>query len=105
MDVVAVAVAMPRCLGPGEEEATCEHQIGGIPCAQAMAFWSGLVCSFAMIMWARQNPGAPDSGKLNMYSVRIHEIATKARADVLDNSSHSKPPRGSIEAHCLLTSS
>lgn len=64
--MVAVAVAMPRCLGPGGEEATCEHQIGGIPCAKAMAFWSGLVwstlvCSLAMIMWVRQNPGAPDS--------------------------------------------
>lgn len=66
VDVVAVVVTVPRCLGPGGKEARRERQIGGIPCA-AMG---SLVWSSAMIMWVRQNPGAPDYThvrKLNMY--------------------------------------
>lgn len=57
VDVVAVVVIMPRCLGPGDKKQHAKRQIGGIP----YAAYGSLVWSLAMIMWVRQNPGAPDS--------------------------------------------
>lgn len=53
----------PRCLGPGGGEKKQDASIKsvGFPAPKPRAVWSGLVCSLAVIMWVRQDPGAPDS--------------------------------------------
>lgn len=61
-DVVAVAVTIaPGAWARGEKKQESSIKSVGFPAPKPRAVWSGLACSLAVMMWVRQNPGAPDS--------------------------------------------